>query len=471
MKQIRLVISFGMMVAFSGCALMGTAEPMPAMAMPTSWQAMQSTDTVKVGETWWQQFNNPELDRLIALANAQNQSWQAALQRIEQARAALQSAGAVAWPQLSGSASTSGTQTRYKSQTATTHEQNAGVNLSYEVDLWGRVAAGKESARQQLRVSQYDAAGVRLILETDVASAYFQLCALTERLALAEKNYALIRDTLTRMEAKQRFGAATELELSQQRQLVASTAASLETLKSQVQAARTALAVLAGTAPQDFQVVTTSLTTLQRPIPEANQPATLLTRRPDILQAEANLLAADANVIAARAEFFPKVTLSASGAVSGFVSGGATVAGSLMAGLTTPLFDGGKLSANLSSARARREELVATYRETVLQALKEGEDALFSVQSNQAREKQLHISLAAAQTAYRLSQVQYQVGAIDYLTLLDTQRTLINSQDSDITGQYDALVAILTLYKALGGAPESVSEVSELGPSNASAGR
>lgn len=438
------------------CGCVSPAVP-PVVAVPEQWQAMQTEPTFSLTDAcWWQQFDLPELSRLIVLANARNQDWQAALSRIAQARSALQRAGAVALPQLSGHVSAAVNQSKIEQDTTTTHNQNVGATLSYEIDIWGRLRANKQAASEQVRASEYDAMGVRLMLETAVASTYFQLCALNERVSIAEDTVALGQETLDRMEKMQLLGAVTAIDLSQQKQWVANTRASIEMLKAQFSTTRSALAVLVGMAPQDFQVKIISLNRLQYPIPQATQPATLLTRRVDILRAEAYLLAAAANVMAARAAFFPAVTLSASSVLSGWASGGTALVSALTAGLTAPLFDGGQHRADLSSATARQEELSAIYRQTVLQALKEAEDALQNLQHSQQRRKNYASALSAAQTAYQLSQAQYQLGEINYLTLLETQRTWLSSQDNMIQVQNEVLGNIIMLYKALGGSASTL---------------
>jgi NodT family efflux transporter outer membrane factor (OMF) lipoprotein len=446
--MLRLILLLTLSVM--GCTVIPVSTP--DVVMPKAWQAMPVANTVSAA-IWWQQFNQPELIRLIDLAHTQNQPWQAALQRIAQARAVLQSKRAAIWPQLSVRAGASGNQNRANHQSTTTHNSDVGVSLSYEVDIWGRLAATSHAAREQLRASEYAAASIKLLLDTDVAAMYFQLCALTDRLRLNEKNYALAQNVLQRLNKAQSIGAVAELSLITQRQLLATMAATIETLKAQVATTRSALAILVGMAPQNFQVVLAPLHQLPRPIPQVLQPAALLTRRPDILQAEANLLAANADVIAARAAFFPSIKLSTSGLIRGLMSGGSAFVSTWIADLTTPLFNGGKLRADLLMTTARREELTALYRQAVLQALKEGEDALHLLQHQQNRETHLQIALHNAQAAYQLSQGQYKVGDIDYLTLLEAQRTLIVSEDNYVQAQYDTLVSILTLYKALGGAP------------------
>ncbi|WP_181880983.1 efflux transporter outer membrane subunit [Crenobacter cavernae] len=454
MNRLRMMTAALIALSLAGCAIAPARVDRPQVA--AAWQAMPTAGSAQQQDgAWWRAFGSAELDRLMDTALKGNLDWHAALARIEQSRALLKATEADAYPQasLDGSVSNSRNRSGGAQRTSTTsNSRQAGVSVSYEVDLWGRLAADRGSAKSSLAAARFSALGTRLLLETELASTYFQLCTLDERLALAKKNTTLARDTLTRVGAQRRLGAVDDVAVAQQRQLVESLAAGEALLTSQRHDAKTALAVLTGSAPQGFTLKTQAVASFALPTPAAGQPAELLTRRPDILQAEAQLAAAEADVASARAAFYPQLTLTAKGVVSAVSGGGTGVLTSLLAGLTQPLFDGGRLSASLSLNKARRDELVAAYKQTVLAALKEGEDALDGWLQTATRTDALGRSLAAARDAYRLSDGRYRAGAIDYLTLLDAQRTLIASEDGYLAAGNDRLDALLTLYKALGGA-------------------
>lgn len=436
------------LAALTACA--SHIAPQAKPAMPASqWQA--ALPDAAVHAQGWSTYASPELLRLQALALADNPGWQAALSRVAQARATLAGVQGSQQPQLSVDGARSSSQNRLAGQENHSESWQAGVSLAYEVDLWGRLAAGNRAAQADLAASQFAADASRLVLETDVASAYFRLCLLDERVALNQDDLVLAGQILTGLQGRLRVGSASALDLSQQEQLLATLQASRASLLAQRYAALTALAILVGQPPQGFQVRSVALANIQPALPALSQPASVLTRRPDIRQAEANLAAADADVDAAKAAFFPRLTLSARSAWSAAGSGPAGLAASLLAGLSAPLWDGGQLNASLQRNAARRDELTAAYRSSLLTALKEGEDALEGWVRQQERDAALARAQEAAERSLRLSQGKLRIGSLDQLSLLSVQRSWVASRDSRAQSRFDSLQSSLTLYKALGG--------------------
>jgi NodT family efflux transporter outer membrane factor (OMF) lipoprotein len=250
-------------------------------------------------------------------------------------------------------------------------------------------------------------------------------------------------------------GAATALELAQQRTSVLNIEAELPALRQQLQQTQHALAVLLGRPPQGFRIAGESLSALQLPAVAAGQPATLLERRPDIRRAEAQLQAANADIGAARAALYPSVRLSAASGVSGFLSGGSTNVTTLAASLAQTIFDGGRLQGQLAQSQARRTELAAQYVQAVLTSFREVEDSLVAVQANEIRAAALTQSAAQAQRAYQLAVARYEAGAHDLLNLLDSQRSRLQAQDSLIQAELARYTATVDLFKALGGGWDS----------------
>lgn len=436
------------LAALTACA--SHIAPLAKPAMPASqWQA--ALPDAAIHAQGWSTYASPELLRLQALALADNPGWQAALSRVAQARATLAGVQGSQQPQLSVDGARSSSQSRLAGQENHSESWQAGVSLAYEADLWGRLAAGNRAAQADLAASQFAADASRLVLETDVASAYFRLCLLDERVALNQDDLALAGQILTGLQGRLRVGSASALDLSQQEQLLATLQASRASLLAQRYAALTALAILVGQPPQGFQVRSVALANIQPALPALSQPASVLTRRPDIRQAEANLAAADADVDAAKAAFFPRLTLSARSAWSAAGSGPAGLAASLLAGLSAPLWDGGQLNASLQRNAARRDELTAAYRSSLLTALKEGEDALEGWVRQQERDAALARAQEAAERSLRLSQGKLRIGSLDQLSLLSVQRSWVASRDSRAQSRFDSLQSSLTLYKALGG--------------------
>jgi len=438
--------------ALTGCSFVPNYDR-PSVPTQAEWGAPPNAASAAVPVTadWWQRFGSPELDKLMAEALAANQDLAAAIARIDQARANTRIAGAPLLPSIDAAGSASGTRTRTSQRTRNSSSGQALLTASYEVDLWDKNAAGLESATHALNATKFDREALALVVQSEVASTYFDAVAIKQRLAIAYENLAAARKVLKLVEIQMAQGAATALDLAQQRTAVATFEAQIPALQQQLEADQSSLAVLLGRAPGNTNVEMAKLDALTLPTIAAGQPADLLARRPDIAEAEANLKAANADIGVARAAFYPSLTLSASAVISGLASSGASTAASLVAGLVAPIFEGGQLEGQLDLTKARKQELVATYRQTVLTSFKEVEDALSSVETSAARVKSLQTAADQAREAFRLAQLSYGAGATDFLTVLDAQRTLLDNEDSLVQAQSDRLTAAAGLFKALGG--------------------
>jgi len=224
----------------------------------------------------------------------------------------------------------------------------------------------------------------------------------------------------------------------------------LASLVEQRSTTANALAILLGLAPQNFSAPTAELATLSMPPVNLTPPATLLTARPDIESAEAGLLSANADIGVARAAFFPSLTLSASTVIAAGFGNPAAAASSIASSLLAPIFTGGQFIGNLENVTARQKELAATYQKTVLTAFQEVEDALAALKGANDRAEIARSSVVESQNAYNIAKAQFDAGAIDYLNLLDTQRSLYLAQDSQITIKQAQLQSFVQLRKALG---------------------
>jgi NodT family efflux transporter outer membrane factor (OMF) lipoprotein len=448
----RAAALFAIACILAGCSLV-SAYDRPSVPTQAQWGTPPgaASTAAPVTADWWQRFASPELDKLMAEALAANQDLAAAIARIDQARANTRIAGAPLLPSIDAAGSASGTRTRTSQRTRNSSSGQALLTASYEVDLWGKNAAGLESAKHALNATTFDRDALALVVQSEVASTYFDAVALKQRLAIARENLATARQVLKLVEIQMAQGAATALDLAQQRTAVATFEAQIPTLEQQLEVDQSSLAVLLGRAPGNTNVEMAKLDALTLPAIAAGQPADLLARRPDIAEAEANLRAANADIGVARAAFYPSLTLSASAVISGLASSGASTAASLVAGLVAPIFEGGQLEGQLDLTKARKQELVATYRQTVLTSFKEVEDALSSVETSAARVKSLQTAADQAREAFRLAQLSYGAGATDFLTVLDAQRTLLDNEDSLVQAQSDRLTAAAGLFKALGG--------------------
>lgn len=448
-------ISLALASVLAGCAV-GASYKRPDAAMPEKWDATATAIRNDQGSAqtfaaeWWKQFSSAELNQLMEQSLAANHDLAAAASRIGQARASLGITSSTQWP--SAELLVSGGKNRNnQSAIRTTESSQAGITVAYEADLWGGIAAGRKAAEARVDSSMYDRDAVALVLQSDVASNYFQALALKDRLAIARKNLEAARNVLSLVELRYEKGATTGLEVSQQRTSVLNIEAQIPQLEQNLRTVQTALAVLLGRPPQGFSVQGSTLAGMQIPAVAAYQPASLLERRPDIKRAEAQLVAANADVNAARAALYPSLRISASSIAGGVFTSGSSLATSLAASLAQTLFDGGQLRGQVSLSQAQQEELVQQYQQGILTSLKEVQDSLGAVASAESRQQLLTDAAREAQEAFRIANVRFQSGSQDMLTLLDSQRTQLSAEDARVQADLARFTATIDLYKALGG--------------------
>ena len=460
MRNVFLLMICALGAMLSGCA--HTSPPLTSNTVPAAWvQPIEADAPVWPDPAWWTKFGSDELNRLIAEARQSNLDLSAAASRLLQAKADKQIAFAPLLPFVDGGASAqtfggnSSTNTNSSRSNGRNQSYSLDVSASYEIDFWGKNRAGFAAARANYRASKYDEGVVALTVTSDVATTYFQVLSLRERLAIAKENLAIAERVLGVVESRVRNGVATPLDLAQQRGAVAQQQAQIPALTQQEFVARAALALLLARPPEGFALAGQSLDKLDAPTVAPGLPSELLARRPDIRRDEASLAAADANIRVARAQFFPSISLTGSGglesaALSGLF-GGAGLATSAAASLAQPLFEGGQITGQFHRAVAQREELVSSYRKTVLTAFSDVETALGAHTTLAEQEHLGAVQVDEARRALGIAETQYRAGATDLLALLDTQRTFYAAQDGLSQTRLARLQAVVSLYRALGG--------------------
>ena len=454
-KVKRTLIHLSIAAVLGGCAVTGPDSP-PAPAMPLAFAESADTSAAALAPEWWTAFGSPELSSLIAASEAANPDLAIAAERVLQAEAQVRTADASLFPALNLGIGSSRRESRpeggaWKASDAS----SATLSASYELDLWGRNMAGRESAAAGLRASHFDRETVRLTLVAGVANAWFQLLSLRGRLGIARENLAIAERVFKVVDSRVRNGAASKLDRARQQAAVLAQRAALLPLEVQERQLLFALAILLGRAPQGFDTPAASLAGLAVPRIAAGLPAQLLLRRPDLASAEAQLAAANANVAAARAALLPSISLTGSAGLTSnvllnFLSA-PTATLALGAALLQPIFDGGRLGAQVDVAESRRRELVEAYRKAVHAALADVEGALAAAGRLAAQEALQEQVVAQARVALRLAEVRYREGADDLLSLLDAQRTLFQAEDQQAGIRLARLQAAVSLYKALGG--------------------
>jgi multidrug efflux system outer membrane protein len=434
-------------LALSACSLAPSFQR-PQMAVPGGWSnvAGVGTQSQQDGTPFWQALGSAELNTLVDTALAQNLDLEAALHRIEEARGQVKVAGSALYPTVQVSGSSART---VKEPLTTSAAQGVG-SINYEIDLWGKNRNAADSAKYKATATEFDRDALRLVVTSDVTTFYTQILSLNDRIRIAENNLKNAEEVLRIIEARFNAGSASGLEVSQQRVAVNGFRAALTTLNQQRTQAANALAILLGLAPQNFSASQADLASLKMPQVNLTPPADVLTARPDIESSEQGLRSANADIGVARAEFFPSLTLGNAVSIATSSGSPAISAANLAANLLAPIFTGGKLTGNLESVTARQKELAAQYQKTVLTAFQEVEDALAALKSNNEQAVLSQKSVTESQNAYNIAKARFDAGAIDFLTLLDTQRSLYQAQENQIVVNQGQLESFVQLRKAMG---------------------
>ncbi len=442
-------------LALSACAGAPTAPTLVA-AVPPAWQEAGRGDAGSAAQAgWWRAFGDAALDRLVEQALAHNTDLRAAGARVAEARALAEAQGSAAWPTLDFGA---GVQRSRSISAATGKPYLASAvqpqfQAAYEVDLWGRVRNLERAADAQLQASQAARDSAALSVAATTASGYLQLRALDARLEVARGTLAAREAALALARSRQQRGYTSTLETQQSEAEYRATAQAIPQLELAIRRQEHALNVLTGAAPGAVPRGLALAELQAPPLPDAGLPSELLRRRPDLAGAEAQLVASDAQLAASRAQLLPSVHLSA---MLGRVSSSAlvgdpftlwSVGGSVLA----PVFEGGRLRAQVRAADARREQALASYEKAVLTAFSEVEDQLAAIDRLARQGAEAEAQRRALQEAARVASNRYREGYASYLDELDAQRNLFGAEQTVLQLRADRLAAQVGLYRALGG--------------------
>ena len=442
-------------LVLAGC--LGPRYHHPDIPAPPQWATPADESLQQWPESgWWHGFNSADLDTFIAQAEHTNDDLRAAIARIQEADAQRRIAGAPLLPQVGLQA----TATRSREPVSgegfvTGNDFNPLATASYELDFWGKNRAAYSAAAASERASRYDRTTVELTVVAGVATTYFQVLELRDRIGIATANLDNATRVLDGLRREQQAGLVTALDVAQQQTEVATVNATLPPLRQQLRQSIDALAILVGSTPESIAVTHGALDEVGQPQVRPGLPSELLARRPDVAEAEAQLVSANADIQAARAAFFPSISLTANGGYESsalqqlFTPGNRVWA--LGAGLTQPIFQGGALVGQYRLSKARYQELLADYHKAVISAFANVEDALIAVQQTDELVSREREAATEAERAYRYSQAQMHAGTINILTLLNTQTALFSARDALAQAKYSHLAALVSLHQALGG--------------------
>jgi multidrug efflux system outer membrane protein len=442
-------------LVLAGCTV-GPDYVKPKEPVPAHWQgaAPPGARDAAVLEEWWKQFNDQVLDGLIRDALAANTDLATARAQLREARARRDRARA----ELGPSVNVSGSASRSDSGILPPSESyEAGFDASWEPDIFGGVRRGLEAAQADLQASGETLRDVRITLVAEVARNYVELRTGERRLAIADDNLAAVQDLYDLTRWRRQAGLVSELDEAQALSLLEQARAALPNLRTAVVEARYRLAILLGLPPGDLdaRLKETGHIPLADDKVATGIPADTLRQRPDVRAAERRLAAQTARVGEAEAARYPSFRLSGSLglqalAVSDLFTGNA-VNNSLLAGITAPIFDSGRIRSNIKVQDARLEQARVAYKAAVLTALGDVENALVELDNTRQRREQLSRAAAAARQTLDIARQRYTAGLADFQAVLDSQRTVLNLEDQLVSSTGEFSTALIRLYKALGG--------------------
>ncbi|WP_180131970.1 efflux transporter outer membrane subunit [Rhodoferax sp. BLA1] len=443
-----LLLTLTTCLALAGCANLSTTPDSPEPV----WEA--SSATTQQLSAWWDDFHDPLLSQLVNQALQANTSIRSAQAALQQARALRDVSVATAGPNVN----LSGSGQRSKSEgNDASNSFKAGLDAGWEVDIFGANRSSIRASEADALASQASLRDVQVSITAEVALAYLQLRGTQSQLTIAQNNLASQQQTLQITQWRSQAGLVTSLEVEQAQTAAAQTAAQIPSLLTSLAQTRHSLAVLTGQRPLDLD----ALLLPERAVPQANStmtqqiPAETLRQRSDVRAAEYRIRAALARVDAADAARYPSFKLGGSLSLSALtlagLGNGATLVSSLLGSVSVPLIDGGAAKSRVLAQEAALEQARASYQNTVLTALKEVEDALMALKNDRERLVLLQQAATAARNADLLAQNRFASGLIDFQTVLQTQRTLLSTQDSVANQQATLGADHVRLVKALGG--------------------
>jgi outer membrane protein, multidrug efflux system len=445
----------------AGCVLTQDI-PDPALDIPGAYKAAGGVDSKGQPKLdWWRGFGSSELTSLMEDGQRVNLDIAAAVARFKQADALARQAGAALLPSLSGNGQETYSRTSGASASGLTNggretvNYSASLSASYQLDFWGQNRDALQAAEETATADRFDRDVVALTTLASVANAYFQVLASQDRIRTAERNIASATRVLDAIKARKNAGTGTDLDVAQQESVLGNQKTQVPPLRQTLDQNINALAILVARPPESIRVSGGSLDRIASPRVTPGLPSELLTQRPDIRRQEAQLASATANVGSARAQFFPSIQLTGQGGyqssalVSLFQPHAAFF--SLVGSLTQPIFDGGRILGNFENAKARQDELLQTYRKTIIQAFADVDNALYSIKQTTIRLRLQRDVVASSRRAFELSEQQLRAGTADIVTVLNTQTTLFQAEDALWQAQLSRLLAIVSLYQALGG--------------------
>ncbi len=460
----------------SGCIL-GTERPDLNLEVPAAYREGGHTapDAHLPAVDWWRGFKSGELNSLMEAAQIYNLDIAVAIAQIVQADAQVGINGAPLLPSVTGTSNAEQSRSA-KGSFATGggiggqsfSQYSLSLTASYMIDFWGKNRATLHAAEETATAQRYNREVVTLSTIVAVANAYFQVLAAQDELRVARRNLAAAERILTLIKQQFAGGTASQLDVSQQETQVATERAAIPPLEITLRQNIAALALLVGRAPANFTVKGGTMTQIAIPRVTPGMPSELLNQRPDIREAEAALASSNFSVESARAAFFPQIQLTTqtgvqSAALASLFGPGAWMY-TLSAGLTQPLFDGFLLESQLKNAKGVQLQDLQAYRKAVLSAFTDVEKALVALEKLTLQERLEVEAVASARKAFEVSETQLRAGTVNLITVLQTQQTLLQNENTLMQVRLNKLLAVSSLFQALGGGWTPTGQLSSLQP-------
>jgi multidrug efflux system outer membrane protein len=461
---VTLACAGSLLVLMTGCSV-GPNYVRPQLTVPAIYRGadeipVSSADEGSLGDQQWAQvFREPELQNLIRVALGNNYDMRIAAQRVLEEQAQLRITRSQEFPIVSGGATGIGADVG--SSVANGLPSGAAAvgtfNLSaaWTPDFWGLYRRQTEAQRAQLLGQLWAQRAVRITVVQQVAAAYLHLRSLDEQLSIAKQTLGARQESVELTRTLESGGSIPLADLRQAEELEYTASVQIPQLEQESQQQENALRLLLGQNPGPAgHTDPNALAPVPRDLP-VGLPSRLLERRPDILQAEQQLIAANARIGVARAQFFPQLSLIASGGVAGsdlsniFAPDGRLIFG--IGSLAQPIFQGGRLRGQLQLSEETKKEMVLNYQKTIAEAFRDASNALIAVDKQRAAREQQEKLVAAAEDAARLAQMRYRSGATSYLEVLTTDSNLLSAQLNLVNSREGEAQSLVQLYEALGG--------------------
>lgn len=493
----RSALVFSLLLAGSGLAAYAAPIATPVVETPSRYKGTATSRNGAISSPWWSIFHDAELDRLLRLAIANNQDLQSAVARIDEARAETRRAASDLYPHVeaplhivrqritdtgpvirsrivggfpfpvpTAGATGAALPNSFAGQQATTtyDDYQAELSLTYEVDVFGRIRHRVGQARASALASAADREAVELSLTAETASRYVNLRSLDAQIEVLRRTFHLRADAVQIQHERVKAGAVSELDLSRAELEQANTEADLSDALRLRTEAENQLAALCGQVASGFHLASRPVTNLTPPDVPPGVPSALLMRRPDLVEAGQRLAATAEGVKAARADFFPTFNFTGNygyeSAEFGQLFEERSHVWTIGGAVQIPIFEGGRNSANLQAARARREEALSAYRQTALTAFKEAENALVALQQRRSQAEARARAATSAERVLKLTQDRYQEGAITYFEVIDAERGELSAALQQVQTVAARFLATIDLIRALGGGYEGPAEAS-----------